>query len=433
MADDYYGDSPYARDWSLGAFAPPGLIWLGDIPLPVARELVAGGAQVYGQPLPPLPPFASTDEIDPANVDVTPHVPPETDTDVDAVRGAGPPDSGPPDQGGPEEGPPTDFDEPRPVETPLPAEPAPGHFPVEVPPPLEGEIVGPDVIYHDYEGYDQLPGGDYGAAPRRIIEGETEQAPWWFGPVARRVGRVVLGPYGSMAGQVIEAGLPEILGSGELPFPPIPRVSIPAPEVLFPSFPVAELPDWPAPGIDHPPVPDVITVTPEDPWPVDPVNATTPAATAPRMTPLPARSPIPAQTPWWLLMSSLIIGKAARTSRLPVPRPISQGSATSESLFDNNLQIAPDPLSPPPPFPGFDPLTPFQPGQLTSPQTGSGYAPFVPTDSATTEEQDRCRCPKPKKEKKKKKSPSSTIAHVKVFDRRMSTYSLKNLRRGLRP
>lgn len=56
MADDYWSDSPYAGDWSAGAFAPPGVIWLGDIPLDRARELVATGDwTVIGAPLPPLP------------------------------------------------------------------------------------------------------------------------------------------------------------------------------------------------------------------------------------------------------------------------------------------------------------------------------------------------------------------------------------------
>jgi hypothetical protein len=46
--------SPYAGDWSAGAFAPPGVIWVGDIPLDRAYGLVDQGWTVVGEPLPTL-------------------------------------------------------------------------------------------------------------------------------------------------------------------------------------------------------------------------------------------------------------------------------------------------------------------------------------------------------------------------------------------
>jgi len=417
VPDDSYsgGDSPYAWDWSAGAFAPPGVIWLGEIPLPVAQELVAqGGWDVIGQPLPSMPSMPSTSPPAPTS-------PPNLSLPPPSEPGAvSPPPSSGSDEGGPEEAAPPDFD------VPLPSEPPPVQAPVEVPPPIEGELVGPDIVYHDYEGYDQLPGfGDIGDPPKRIIEGETqppgalEQPPWWFGPVARRVGRVILGPYGSVAGQVIEATLPEVLGSGELPFPPIPRVDIPTPQVTrWPDLP--PLPSPPEPALSLPPLPDVVVVTP----------------TSPVYTPSPPRSsqtlPQIAKNPaiWGLLGGLAPILRPIHRGRARTSSPISQIAnfpQPAEVNYPQPLPRAnPDPLSPPWPTPGTDPLTPPRETPVTSTQT----APFGPLKMyapTQTDEDERCRC---KKNEKHEEDPSDVIANVKVYKRRMSNWSLKNLNRG---
>lgn len=380
---------------------------------------------------------------------------------------AGPPEifqSGPPtlDEGGPEDtAPPTDFD------TPLPTEAPPGQPPAL--PPLEGEYIPREAPGEHYssppiiegESYDitreprqPIPGGRRGTPARSRQRGAMEKelgAPRPLYPygqipegidsplppfdlergVLRGIGRIVLGPAGSVIGDILA---PEVFGSGELPFPPLPQVSIPAPDVRFPTLPSWGLPEPMAPEIDHPPVPDVITVTPEDSWPESDALPTTPAATAPMPTPSPVPSPTRGLTPGlWAL-----IGAALGRLLAPKPRPIFQGLIDPASPIEQPLTPAqPMPLTPPTPTPGAvdvggpitDPLTPVLSDPLPSAQP-SGPLARIPLLSETSD--DRCRCKKCKdqRQKKRKKSPSDTIAHMKPFNRRMSTYSLKNLRRG---
>lgn len=425
-----------------------GVIYVGEIPLPQARELVQQGWQVFGQPLPPPDPERELDPAEeqqqlPNDVDTSepepypaggqpnPLVPnPSTSgegpPDVPQF-GAGPPvlfDPGPPPpyEGGPEERAPPDFDVPLPSEAPA-VQP-----PVTVPPPLEGEMVGPDIVYHDYEGYDQLPGGYYGGGPKRIIEGELdqpppgtlEQPPWWFGPVSRRVGRVVLGPLGGMVGPIIEAGLPEVLGSGSLPFPPVPTIDVPLPEpdLQWPQIagPTPEEPQL-AP---LPPAPEVITVTP---------SGALPSTSMPGPAPVATRAILPSIWPF--------LGALA-----PILRPRHRRRGEPQGQLAQNAITSPE-VNPFQPLPISHPVEVLPRGEtppatvegsLTGPIEGPvpftqpsplGFAPnFVRTQE---DQDDRCRC---RKNEKHEPDPSDTVADVHVYKRRMSNWSLRNLNRG---
>lgn len=495
MADDYTSDSPYAGDWSAGAFGPPGVIWIGEIPLPRAYELVAQGWEVVGQPLPPIPPV-DVAPPPPSDIDIVTPPPPDAETggvheappDFNVPPGAArPPDvhhdedvtpdptqttagdpTFPPAYGGPEEPPPpADFDAPPQLEVPTNENTQPPALP-----PLEGEYIpradpgesatAPrPVIEGEAESYSypsRIPGTPSGGVPplsrqRGIMEKDLAQPrplyPYGRIPpgidsplppidveriILRGIGRIVLGPWGSVLGDALA---PEVLGSGEMPFPQIPQVSIPAPAVTLP--PLQSWPDEPpVPEIDHPPVPDVMTVTPEDSWPSDPAVPTTTSANAPTMTPLPAPTQTPGPIPWWALLSGLIIGRATRArpgqglASTPIPRPILPGEINPTTPIP---RARADPLTPPAPLPGTDPLTPVDPGLLPSPSTqvaDGGYSSlYTPQDT----EERRCRCKKCKKCKDKKqraKRPSDKVAHLLPYNRRMSEYSLENLRRGTR-
>jgi hypothetical protein len=319
------GDSPYAGDWSAGAFAPPGVIWVGEIPLPVARELVDQGWTVVGQPLPPLdsgPERTLPDDPGIINVpggsgsEVELHDWPDTVITPDME--VPPPGIFDPDQlpypfdlpqpimayaGGPEDTQtPVDFDIPLPgLEVP--------NVPATQPPPLEGELVGPDVVYHDYEGYDQLPGYDY-APPRRIIEGERI----WERGIWTVLGRIAGGPVGSVIRGI---GVPETLGSGQLPFPPIPAVILPfPPPITFPEPTSPPTPDPYIPGFQRPDVPEVITVTP-------PAPAYTPQPTRSSQT-VPSTGTSTRAFPWPLVgaLVGLLIGRHPPSRGFPVSDPL---------------------------------------------------------------------------------------------------------------
>jgi hypothetical protein len=286
-------------------------------------------------------------------------------------------------------------------------------------PPIEGELVNPDTFYHDYEGYDTLPGfGDIGDPAKRIIEGEVEQPgqleqpPWWMGPVVRGIGRAVLGPIGGALPSIIEAGMPEILGSGELPFPPIPQVSIPNPpdpQLQWPDF--GDFPTPEVPELARPEVPDVVVVS----------------APAPQSLPAPRSSQtLPkqfAQNPaFWGLLGGLA----------PILRPKHRRRARpSPSNLENFLGQEINPLTPLPSSHAIETLprgaTP--PATLEDPFDLPG--PFGPlqflTPTETTTDDERCKC---KKNEKHEPDPSDVVANVKVYKRRMSTWSLKNLNRG---
>jgi hypothetical protein len=300
--------------------------------------------------------------------------------------------------------------------------------------PLEGEYIPHDqgiVVYED-EGFPEFGYDREGPYGRRVIHIDPMDI---LGPVLGRIGRSVLGPWGSAIGPILEG---ETISGGELPFPPIPQVMIPEPGVVFPER-VYPLPEPPVPGLGGLPVPDVIIVTPEDSlWPDVAPSAPIPSTIT---APSPSATAAGRGAPWWwALISGAILARsrAPRPTSSPIYRPISPGLG---SQVEGNLTEINQPISLPRIRPS-DPLTPPRPSTLTDPLTvtetvglpftapGGHFAQFVPTSTATDED-DRCRC-REKKPKKRKKSPSSVVAHLKPFDRRMSTYSLKNLRRGAR-
>lgn len=366
----YVGQIP--ADLSQPYTPPPGWEWgFGIVPAPDPATYVtphpAGGPEDQPPPVdfdtpppPPPPPVPPTPVEAGGDIDyefqgdnpLVPTLPGEPGPPEQPVY-AGPPvifQPGPPDpleepplyasgaEGGPE-----DTATPPEFDTPLPsAAPPPADVPVVVPPPLEGEMVNPDVIYHDYEGYDQLPGfGDIGDPPKRIIEGETINEPIdALGRIIGAVARAILGPYGSAIGPALA---PEVLGSGELPFPAVPTITLPEPApITFPEPTLGTTPDLGMPVFGQLPVPDVIVVTPSSP-------VYQPQPTRSSQT-LPSPSPTRAV---WPIVGALIgldllprfastpltgLGTLTLTSDPPAPIPPATMTAEDQCNCDNRGQ-----------------------------------------------------------------------------------------------
>lgn len=306
--------------------------------------------------------FASTDEIDPGNVAITPHVPPETDTDVEAVEGAGPP---PPPEGGPEDAPPPEFDAPPRLQ-PLPSEPPPPQLPTPRAPPLEGELLpGPRNPVTIWEDYGDIPGDTFGPG-RRIIESAAD----------RLLRRIVFGggPWGQVLSEIIKTS---DLGSGSLPLPPILPPSIPAPEP-----PVFAIPDRPIPNREPdfpaPVAPDVVEVT----------------APAPKAPPVPRSSqtlPRFSTFPWPVIgaIAATLLHRRPRTPSWPLPTP---GAASAE------------PFTPPTPGTLPAPSTPSQPLPNPQPQPSSS-PPLTPslTQSVESPPGEQCETPQQTKDRRQRK------------------------------
>lgn len=288
----------------------------------------------------------------------------------------------------------------------VPATPPPPATVEPATPPLEGEVIpgpggNPTTIFEDYGDLPPDPEDPAYRGYRPIIEGEQapppsgrgaplDPPPWWVGP-ASRIGRAILGPLGGAIPQIIEATLPEVLGSGELPFPPIPQVNIPPPEVN-PTWPtIPPLPSIPAPPLAQPSPPDVVVVS--APAPVAPSAGTT-------TTPLPSISTLPANVGY---------GMAAAIGAIVLPRltPRRRGIATPASdVFGipqpvpqpiTNTLTQPDPLTPPAGefLPGTTPVGLTQP----QPQLADFGVPQISDPTRTTE----CNCDEPGQRKKRKK------------------------------
>jgi hypothetical protein len=204
-----------------------------------------------------------------------------------------------------------------------------------------------------------------------------------------------------------------------------------------------------------PPAP-VITAPAPRPMPAPPTRA--PAPTIPRSQtttpprPAPTQQPLPKITGW---PPKPKIGQWPGPVVLPLPTPTPQQptlrdlaiDAARELARELDRELAPDTstdtptdTSAPPSLAeellleareGFrDALTqpPLEIRRLTDligPVAQSFGAPSLPTDSKTEEEDDKC-----KERKNAERRPSSTVATVKQFARRMSEFSLDNLRRG---
>jgi hypothetical protein len=227
--------------------------------------------------------------------------------------------------------------------------------------------------------------------------------PGALGRVLRGAGRV-LGPVGIG----VDVLTPDQLGSGELPFPPIPSVNIPPPAsstLPEPRLPPAQEP--PTPEIPRPPLPDVVIVE-------------APAPTTPR-TPRPKGVPnFNLKKIVWPVVGSIFapILRRAAAPRMPL------------SNFSQNLLPSPTPTATPAPTVSPDPLTPPKGDLLPSPQiAGAEGFPNAPAPTA----EDQCHCQKCKRcdrRKRRAQQLSGKTANVQPFKRRMSVYSLKNLKRG---
>lgn len=314
MPDQYSSDSPYAGDWSFGAFAPPGVIWIGEIPLDQARVLVDNGWNVVGQPLPP-PVVASAEPA-------LPLPPPEPPPQLT-------PPPGPPPPGQPE--PINDpIIEPR---TPITPEPLPPVGeptlppqpqlppPVEVPPPF-GEPLPPDI--------------------------PTVPPPL----VGIGIGQIIIGVGGLLWPS-------EITPDYGIEPPP---VDIPPPHIDFPPLP-ADLgaPPLAEQDFPYPQPPEVIVVTPNAP----PYSPSVPSVSS---------QPFPD----WSSVLWPIIQPRPRRRTQPVPRalapplPVTPPIPTAPPLpVSPPLPVAPPlPISPPISAPPL-PTPPPREMPLTPPQTAS--------------------------------------------------------------
>lgn len=433
---DEYGGSPYASDWSLGAtLGSMGIIFVGEIPADLSQPYTPPPGWEWGFGIVPAPDPASY--VTPHPVESTP-VPPgsvvtEPPTTPTVIGDGGSTDPGglstPPYYGGPEDLPPPDFDAP-PVEQPLPTEPPAASLPATVPPPIEGELVGPDIVYHDYEGYDQLPDprDNFPDPPKRIIEGEAQRVPSYDTPFPFSLPPIItrrLGPIGAAVSiWDFSEDVRRRLGDRFPPeLSPIPQITIPPPSVSLPEPTFPSTPDPPyTPEFGRPDVPDVVVVTPPEPLP---------APSVPRSLQTPRPRGI--LRPIWPALGALA----------PILRPKHRGRGQPRQAIEQILQtfFEANPVTPLPASHASEtlprgvtiPSTIEAPEDLTAP-LGTPVplpGPFGPlqflTPTDTTEDNDRCKC---KKNEKHEPDPSDVVANVKVYKRRMSNWSLKNLNRG---
>jgi hypothetical protein len=189
--------------------------------------------------------------------------------------------------------------------------------------------------------------------------------------------------------------------------PPVPRPTMPESQILTPEAIRAPLPRPSAPSpVPAPRIPDSVGL----PQP----------AGSPRSAPQPTRGsqtrPRGATRP------------AANVGAFPMFGPIlRRARGRAREVFPVFSQPAADPL-------GFvDPLTaavveaaPELRNRLTT-ITQPGVSFFTPQPLATRSRERDCECEEPEEREKR---PSAVVAAVKGFKRRMSQYSLDNLRKG---
>ena len=190
------------------------------------------------------------------------------------------------------------------------------------------------------------------------------------------------------------------------PSRPPPSTPPPRPPVL--SVP-APAPNAPRPRVEPAPVPR------PGPIPFPPVIVNKPP-TRRKASPAPKSRPISRSQAWPNALSRMLttIGAHAVTRRAK-RSPVATLSVPGLTALSQTQAMPSPSAEPPAPRPGSgfsaSPLTALSPWTLSSP----------PPD---------CRCPKPRKPRKRKKRPSNVIAKIQPFERRMSKYSLENLRRG---
>lgn len=244
--------------------------------------------------------------------------------------------------------------------------------------------------------------GRRGGAPGRGPSGEPfirPRRPVIIGPgPAQRAGRR-LGPIPPLEGGIGAQREPNIFR------PPLPSIVIedPAPRTR-PADPVRQpLPQRPPLEIPSPPLPV-------------PLPRERPVINVPKTAPSPASIPIPRPIPRRvaapqrrILPPFPLVNQPARAPRLqfalPTPRPAPPAAA-------------PAPIAQPVPVPQPVPLTPDNASVLRFAQQ---------PEARTPRERERDRC---EEEREQRRRPSGVIAAVKSYRRRMSEWSLENLKRG---
>jgi hypothetical protein len=294
-------------------------------------------------------------------------------------------------------------------------------------PPVPSSSVPPevfersDIITHDYEGFD-LP-GEYHTmrVPRGpVMPGELVRA---VPSVLRGIGSVLraANPIGIIIDAITPGGLygPEVLGSGELPYPDE--------TVLYPWPLQNSTPQTGVTGSGAPrPVLEPISLPPSAvrlPVPAQSVPSSPPAPSSPSAPSSPTSSSSSSRSSTPPSRSSMTLPRARNLVwpivRTLVASTILRGSQTTQAAFSwpspaPSTPVLPiaepitpprptDPLTPPRPTTGSDPLTPPTPTSSSSPLTGlnATSASFPPTRTPTRTRTKECRCDdRPKKRKK---------------------------------
>lgn len=306
-----------------------------------------------------------------------------------------------------------------PVEPPALPPPAPP----EAAPPIEGEHIpgpgsNPRTIFEDYGDLPYDPEDPANRGYRPIIEGERTTTPPRIGrpgrapdlPIPPWIGGLPRGVIGGLGGIIIGATFPEPLGSGELPFPPIPSVDIPLPEIS-PDVQLPPLPEPPAPVFSAPPAPDVVVVTP--------------TGELPQPEPQTVSSPAPSSR----IGPGAIIGTILGGLLAPRLTPRRRTVPTPDQFVNpfTNTPPSPDvqPLPNAPPLPRLDPLTPpageFLPGTTPTPTpTGLTMPQPLVADSGTPQITDptrtsECNCEDPGQRRKQRKKPRKCLTRANLI------------------
>lgn len=409
-------DSPYAGDWSYGLAAglggyvpifptfsipadlsqpytpPEGFQWLGAAPDPATYVTPRTASPPPPSPMPLPPPPTSSGEAQTGAL--SPSLPP---VGAGVTLPPTPPPTPPPTL--------------PPVEIPPTVPPSEVPAGQAAPAPLPG---GPDTLGRGTRGMRPPPAGggwsweEYAARARRAMEDSIKRS-------RPRAGPGIKPPRMPSIGGVIIEGViePTPLGSGE---PPLRGIRVPEipPPAIAPNPPLPSMREPVPPELSRPAPPDVVEVS---------APASAPPAPAPYTPPLPRSS---ATLPRRNLRNLL----GALGALAPILRPIPRGQpapSLSESFFSPTETSTPpapiDPLTPPLPTVGTDPLTPINDAAAPLTQPFGPLQLLGPTQQTT---EDRCNCRKRKHEP----DPSDTIANVTPYRRRMSNWSLKNLNRG---
>ena len=213
---------------------------------------------------------------------------------------------------------------------------------------------------------------------------------------------------------------PQVPAARDLP----PQRPEPVPIPQIGRFPAGDEPyeitPQPMPPIPLPRVPTPLPA-PDVQVPRIPMPQPAPAPTRRNFPqPSPGRAPIPRSIPRWpgLAIPAILLSRVLRPSS--AWEPFRWASPQAQPLPQPQPQPLPFPEPSPLPFPSPNPSTP---GLTPLAATQLGFAQF---DRQRTRD-DECECEDPEK---REPNPSSVVARVKNFARRMSQNSLDNLRKG---